>query len=279
MQCWMNGNYMAAQDLRISPFDHGFLYGLGFFETFRTYRGQVFCWEEHMERLQHALSQYHIHLTYSENVLLEVVQQLNQLAGGQDGYFRLNVSAGEHNIGLQPTEYRQPNVIIFRKELQDTPRGTEKIAQWLTTTRNTPEQGVRVKSHHYGNNVLGRFEMPSLAKQEGFFLTEQGYVAEGVTSNVFWVKNDILYTPSLETGILPGIIRAWIIEKANVLDIEVQQGFYTKEDLLQSTECFITNSVQEFVPISSLDNQRFLGNKGPIYSLLHGAFIQEVQQG
>ena len=279
MQCWMNGNYMAAQDLRISPFDHGFLYGLGFFETFRTYRGQVFCWEEHMERLQHALSQYHIHLTYSENVLLEVVQQLNQLAGGQDGYFRLNVSAGEHNIGLQPTEYRQPNVIIFRKELQDTPRGTEKIAQWLTTTRNTPEQGVRVKSHHYGNNVLGRFEMPSLAKQEGFFLTEQGYVAEGVTSNLFWIKNDILYTPSLETGILPGIIRAWIIEKANVLDIEVQQGFYTKEDLLQSTECFITNSVQEFVPISSLDNQRFLGNKGPIYSLLHGAFIQEVQQG
>lgn len=232
-----------------------------------------------MERLQHALSQYHIHLTYSENVLLEVVQQLNQLAGGQDGYFRLNVSAGEHNIGLQPTEYRQPNVIIFRKELQDTPRGTEKIAQWLTTTRNTPEQGVRVKSHHYGNNVLGRFEIPSLAKQEGFFLTEQGYVAEGVTSNVFWVKNDILYTPSLETGILPGIIRAWVIEKANVLDIEVQQGFYTKEDLLQSAECFITNSVQELVPISSLENQRFFGNKGPIYSLLHGAFIQEVEQG
>lgn len=104
-------------------------------------------------------------------------------------------------------------------------------------------------------------------------------MAEGVTSNVFWVKNDILYTPSLETGILPGIIRAWVIEKANVLDIEVQQGFYTKEDLLQSAECFITNSVQELVPISSLENQRFFGNKGPIYSLLHGAFIQEVEQG
>ncbi|WP_249686102.1 aminotransferase class IV, partial [Bacillus velezensis] len=69
---------------------------------------------------------------------------------------------------------------------------------------NTPEQGLRVKSHHYGNNVLGRFEMLSLPQQEGFFLTEQGYAAEGLTSNVFWVNNDILYTPSLETGILPG---------------------------------------------------------------------------
>ncbi|WP_155594054.1 aminodeoxychorismate lyase [Lysinibacillus cavernae] len=279
MQCWMNGNYMAAQDLRISPFDHGFLYGLGFFETFRTYKGQVFGWEAHMERLQLALSQYHIHLTYPENVLLEVVQQLNQQAGGLDGYFRLNVSAGEHTIGLQPTEYKQPNVIIFRKELLDTPRGSEKIAQWLTTPRNTPEKGLRVKSHHYGNNVLGRFEMQSLAQQEGFFLTEQGYVAEGVTSNVFWVRNDILYTPSLETGILPGIIRAWVIKKANALAIEVREGFYAKEDLLQSTECFITNSVQELVPISSLEDQQFLGNKGPIYSRLHQAFVQEVEQG
>ncbi|MEY2371843.1 aminodeoxychorismate lyase [Lysinibacillus capsici] len=279
MQCWMNGNYMAAQDLRISPFDHGFLYGLGFFETFRTYGGQVFYWEAHMERLQHALSQYHIYLNYPESVLLEAVQQLNQLAGGQDGYFRLNVSAGEHNIGLQPTEYRQPNIIIFRKELQDTPRGTEKFAQWLTIPRNTPEQAFRVKSHHYGNNVLGRFEMPSLAQQEGFFLTESGYVAEGVTSNIFWIKNDILYTPSLETGILPGIIRAWVIEKASALNLDVQEGFYTKEDLLQSTECFITNSVQELVPISSLENQPFLGNKGPIYSILHSAFVQEVERG
>ena len=78
-----------------------------------------------------------------------------------------------------------------------------------------------------------------------------------MTSNIFWIKNDILYTPSLETGILPGIIRAWVIEKASALNLDVQEGFYTKEDLLQSTECFITNSVQELVPISSLANQRF----------------------
>jgi len=278
MQCWMNGSYIAAEDLRISPFDHGFLYGLGFFETFRTYEGQIFEWDAHMKRLQRALSQYRIHLTYPESVLFEVVQQLNQQAGGQDGYFRLNISAGEHSIGLQPTEYTQPNIIIFRKELLDTPRGTEKTAQWLTTPRNSPEQGVRVKSHHYGNNVLGRFELPSLAQQEGFFLTEAGYVAEGVTSNVFWVKNDILYTPSLETGILPGIVRAWVIKKADALGLEVREGFYTKEDLRQSTECFVTNSVQELVPIIHIENQQLLGNKGPVYTRLHDAFAQEVEQ-
>ncbi|MGE7912422.1 aminodeoxychorismate lyase [Lysinibacillus xylanilyticus] len=278
MLCWMNGDYLAAQDLRVSPFDHGFLYGLGFFETFRTYKGQVFCWEEHMERLQIALSQYRIHMPYTEEDLLNVVQRLNEQDDGQDGYFRINVSAGEHNIGLQPTEYRQPNVIVFRKELHDAPRGMEKNAQWLVTPRNTPEKGLRVKSHHYGNNVLGRFEMPSLAQQEGFFLTEDGFVAEGVTSNIFWVKGDILYTPSLETGILPGIIRAWVIERAQSLGVKVKEGFFTKEDVEQSSECFITNSIQELVPILKIESKQLLGNKGPVYSRLHEAFVDEVEQ-
>lgn len=278
MQCWLNGNYVAAEELRISPFDHGFLYGLGFFETLRTYNGKVLFWEAHMERLQAALTQFHIHLPYTKQDLLAVIEQLNLAAGGQDGYFRLNVSAGEHSIGLQPSEYTQPNVIVFRKELPDTPRGKEKTAQWLEVRRNTPEGVLRVKSHHYGNNVLGRFEMSSLAMQEGFFLTEEGYVAEGVTSNIFWVKDDILYTPSLEAGILPGITRAWILEHAQSVGIEIREGLFSKNDVEQGSECFITNSVQELVPICKLEDIQLLGNKGPIYLRLHEAFIKEVEQ-
>jgi len=278
MQCWINGNYVAAEDLRISPFDHGFLYGLGFFETFRTYNGKVLLLDAHMDRLQAALAQFRIHMPYTKQELLAVCEQLNAAAGGVDGYFRVNVSAGEHGIGLQPEEYTQPNVIVFRKELPDTPRGQEKTAQWLETKRNTPEGASRVKSHHYGNNVLGRFELPSLAVQEGFFLTAHGYVAEGVTSNIFWAKNDILYTPSLETGILPGITRAWVIEQAELLGMEVQEGLFTKKDLEQGCECFITNSVQELVPIWRLEDKQLLGNKGPIYLRLHEAFVKEVEQ-
>lgn len=278
MQCWMNGLYVEASDLRISPFDHGFLYGLGFFETFRTYGGKVLFWEAHMERLQNALKQYRIHMPYASNEILEVVKQLNEQAGGLDGYFRLNVSAGEHGIGLQPTEYMKPNVILFRKELHVSQYGQEKMAQWLETPRNSPEQGVRVKSHHYGNNVLGRFELPSLATKEGFFLTEEGYVAEGVTSNIFWARNDILYTPSLETGILPGITREWVIQKAKNLGIQVEVGLFTRSDVEQASECFITNSVQALVPIGRLEDRKLLGNKGPLFVRLYEAYVEEIKQ-
>ena len=278
MRCWMNGSYMEATDLRISPFDHGFLYGLGFFETFRTYGGKILFFEAHMERLRGALNQYRIHMPYTPNEILEVVRQLDERAGSQDGYFRLNVSAGEHGIGLQPNAYLNPTVIIFRKELLVTRRGQEKTAQWLETPRNSPEQGVRVKSHHYGNNVLGRFELPSLAIKEGFFLTEEGYVAEGVTSNIFWAINDILYTPSLETGILPGITRQWVIQKAKKLGIQVEEGLFTRSDVEWASECFITNSVQELVPIGQLEGRKLLGKKGPLYVRLAKAYDEEIKQ-
>ncbi|MEG0259875.1 MAG: aminodeoxychorismate lyase [Lysinibacillus sp.] len=276
MHCWMNGQYMQAEDLRISPFDHGFLYGLGFFETFRTYNGKVLFLEEHYKRLTAALTQYHIHMPYTEEAIREVIEELTKQADYKDGYFRLNVSAGIHDIGLQPTAYTEPTVIVFRKELQATPRGQEKMAKWLMTPRNIPEQEIRVKSHHYGNNVLGRFEVPSLATTEGFFVTPKGYVAEGVTSNIFWVEDDILYTPSLQTGILPGITRRWVLNIAQALGYRVREGLFRKEELEKAQECFITNSIQELVPISKIDNYLLLGDEGPAYNRFHQAYIEEI---
>ena len=115
-----------------------------------------------MDRLHTALTEYRITMPYDETEILAAVRKLDDLTGGQDGYFRLNVSAGVHDIGLAPSSYASPNVILFRKELAPTVRGTEKKAVWLDTTRNKPESTVRHKSHNFLNNVRGRLELPSL---------------------------------------------------------------------------------------------------------------------
>ena len=115
MLCWMNGDFVRAEDLMISPFDHGFLYGVGFFETFRTYRGEVFLLQEHLVRLNRALAEYQIVMPYDKEEISVVVDKLNDAAGGEDGYFRLNVSGGVHDIGLAPSAYQCPNVILFEK--------------------------------------------------------------------------------------------------------------------------------------------------------------------
>lgn len=277
MLCWMNGKYMDANELMISPFDHGFLYGLGFFETLRTYEGKVVFLEEHYLRLCEGLKEYRIAMPYSVKEFADIIKRLNG-QNEEDGYFRINVSAGVHDIGLAPTEYPSPTIIVFRKPLASAVRGKEKQARWLKTVRNTPEQAIRYKSHHYGNNVTARFELPNLVEYEGFFITEKGLVAEGITSNIFWAKDGILYTPSVDTGILAGITRQWVILLAEQLHIPVQEGFYVKEELEQADECFVTNSVQELVPISKLGNRRFAGEDGLIYEQLHRAYVAQILQ-
>ncbi|MCG7346245.1 aminodeoxychorismate lyase [Sporosarcina sp. ACRSL] len=278
MCCWMNGQYEQADELRISPFDHGFLYGAGFFETFRTYDGHVFLFEEHMERLRAALHEYRIVMPYSDEEILEAVYGLYIRSGERDGYYRLNVSAGVHDIGLAPSEYRSPNVILFRKELALAPRGTEKKAVWLETERNLPESSVRHKSHNFLNNVRGRMELSSLKDLEGIFLTAHGHVAEGVTSNVFWVKDEALYTPSVDTGILPGITRAFLLELGEKLGMDVHIGLFPKNDVEQADEVFVTNAVQELVPLSAVGDRLLPGSSGVYYQKLHRLYVQAIDE-
>lgn len=272
MLCWMNGEFMRAEDLKISPFDHGFLYGVGFFETFRTYAGKVFLFEEHMGRLAIALDEYRIAMPYAEEEILAAVSKLNDAAGGEDGYFRLNVSGGVHDIGLAPSTFPVPNVILFRKDLAPAVRGTEKKGVWLETPRNRPESSVRHKSHNFLNNVRGRLELPSLKEMEGLFITAEGFVAEGVTSNVFWMKADELFTPAIETGILPGTTRAFVMNLARTAGIIVNEGFYPVEEVENADELFVTNAVQELVPLVSIEKKVLPGASGVYYNKLHDLY-------
>jgi 4-amino-4-deoxychorismate lyase len=166
-------------------------------------------------------------------------------------------------------------VILFRKSLHALPRGTEKSAVWLETVRNSPESGMRHKSHHYANNIQARFEVASLASLEGIFLTSDGFVAEGITSNVFWAKDGKLFTPSLDTGILAGVTRDWVINNSK---IEVVEGQYSQEALQDADEVFITNAVQEIVPIKNIEEKHFLGNQGSVYATLHEAYVKCIQK-
>ena len=274
----MNGKFIRAEDLKVSPFDHGFLYGAGFFETFRTYGGRVFLFEAHMERLTSALDEYKISMPFKDTEILTVVKRLNEDANDTDGYFRLNVSAGVHDIGLAPSVYKTPNVILFRKELPSVVRGTEKVGVWLETPRNLPESAIRHKSHNYLNNIRGRLELSSLKELEGLFVTNEGLVAEGVTSNVFWVKDGALFTPAIETGILPGTTRAFIMKLAEEAGIQVNEGLYPKRVVEEADEVFVTNAVQELVPLKQLAAIQLPGAQGVMYQTMHDLYDQAIVQ-
>lgn len=274
MIIYMNGQFLPKEEAVLSPFDHGFLYGMGLFETFRTYNGHPFLLDDHLERLNSSLKVLNIQASYSRMEILPILHHLLKVNELNDAYFRLNVSAGVGEVGLQTEPYTHPNVFVFAKPLPPKNPQAEKRAVVLTLNRNTPEGIERLKSHHYLNNMLAKRETGNAPDCEGVFLTKEGFVAEGVVSNLFWIKDRTLYTPSIETGILNGITRQFILKLASKNRMDIQEGFFTREMVREADEVFVTNSIQEIVPVSVFDEKQMPGNKGEMVKTLQSQYEQ-----
>ena len=103
-----------------------------------------------------------------------------------------------------------------------------------------------------------------------------GYLCEATTSNLFWVKNQVVHTPALECGILPGTIRQLILEICAEQHIPCQQAWYTVDDLLESDEAFCSNSSTWIKPIGQVDGQKI--SLGPISRMLHQHIAEIIRK-
>lgn len=266
-----NNQVVDARQAVVSALDHGFLYGIGLFETFRTYGGVPFLLERHLKRMAEGCGELGIPFEQEATQLCEWIQRVMDSNELKDAYIRYTVTAGEDILGLPTGDYREPNRLLYIKALPKVPEKLYiegKELQLLALRRNTPEGKVRFKSLHYMNNILAKRELRGYTSAargaEGLMLTDQGYIAEGIVSNLFFIQNNILHTPALSTGILPGITREMVMELACMAGINVEEGLYHWEQLRNADEVFLTNSIQEIVPVTILweQDRRFTVGNG-----------------
>lgn len=293
MKLLLNGQLSDSKAAVISALDHGFLYGMGLFETLRTYGGgRPWLLEAHAARLSAGCGLLGIGYRPDPERLSGDIKRLLEANGLRDGYVRWSVSAGEGAIGLPSGAYERPNEILYVKELvSDTPATRSgKTLRLLRLPRSTPEGAVRLKAFHYMNNILAKRELAAAgagADTEGLFLDGNGRVVEGMVSNVFWFKDGELRTPALETGPLAGITRDYVIGLAGKMEwnVPVREGLYGWEDLLAADEVFLTNSIQEIVPVVRLyadaTGWRTVGREtaaGPLASRLMRRYREDAER-
>jgi len=277
MYVYCNGSLYPAHQAVVSVLDHGFLYGIGLFETMRVYNGRLFLWQKHYDRLAAGLAALRIQAPWSAAELAAIVLKTVKANALDDAYVRLSITAGEEGVGLTAEGYARPSLFVFAKSvapLSDPPQS--KRLQTLKLARQTPEGVERFKSHNYLNNALARQELGAQADLEGLFLTRDGFIAEGIVSNLFWVTGGRLYTPSLDTGILNGVTRQHVLKLAEKLSLPAEEGLYNLEAVKKADEVFITNSVQEIVPVCEIDGQAVPVVYGKYTRKLHRAYRQSV---
>jgi branched-chain amino acid aminotransferase group I len=279
MYVCLNGRILPAAYARVSVLDHGFLYGAGLFETMRTVGGRPMLWREHAARLRESAEAIGLVLPWSEEELERYIVETVRANGLAEAYVRLSVTRGEGALGPSGKSCAEPTLVIYAKELVLPPtrvyeEGRDLVV--LATVRQTPETFVRVKSHNYLNSLLAYQELEQRGAAEGIQRTADGYIAEGAVSNLFFVVDGELWTPSLDTGILPGITRAWAIRQARAEGIAVREHRFTLDEIMRATEAFTTSSVAGVVPAVSIEGKRLGDGKvGPVTKRLMRAWEKE----
>ncbi len=124
-----------------------------------------------------------------------------------------------------------------------------------------------IKSSHNILNYIKTFNMginlieEERAKEKGFdtalFLNEKSFITEVSFGNIFFRKENTLYTPHILSGILPGIMRKKIIEISKTMGYEMKKTFLTLRDIKDMEECFITTSIAGVFPVGNIEDIYF----------------------
>lgn len=255
---YLNGSIIPVGQAHISPFDRGFLYGDGLFETIRIYDGKGYLLGRHLRRLASGLDYLGIGHP-SERELEEAVQLTVAANGVGDAVLRLTVTRGTGGSVGEPGESEAPTVLITLKPLlhktdNNLPGGGEAIIT-LSALHVEPALGRRLKMLNYLTAIYSARELREAGVREGVLLTRDGIIAEGTVSTIFCIARGALFTPPLELGILPGITRERLLELAREAGVQVREERFGRAFLLDADECFYTNSVRELVPVVRVDDQ------------------------
>ncbi|MBS4210326.1 branched-chain-amino-acid transaminase [Bacillus sp. FJAT-50079] len=274
---FLNGQFVKKEEAVISVYDHGFLYGDGVFEGIRSYSGNVFRLEEHLNRLYDSAKSILLTIPYTKEEMTEIIVETLRKNNLKDGYIRLVVSRGVGDLGLNPVSCKTPTVIviaeplaIFPKELYET--GLEIVT--VATRRNRSDVlSPMVKSLNYLNNILVKIEANLAGVPEALMLNDQGYVAEGSADNIFIVKGKKLLTPPGHVGALVGITRNAIMDIAREKGYEVAEAIFTRHDVYTAEEVFLTGTAAEVIAVNKVDGRTIGdGKPGPVTADLLKSF-------
>ncbi len=273
----VNGTVLPSEEARVSVLDNGFAFGDSVYEVLRTYGGQAFEPGRHFRRLRASATRLGIRVPASDASLLAQVDALLARTADPESYIRIVVSRGLGDCSYDFGKVQGPTVVMIQKPLPPHPawhyeRGIRVAA--VDVRRNHPRAlDPAIKSGNLLNNILAVREAQSRGAEEPVLLNQEGFLAEGASTNVFLVRGGTVATPPLSAGILAGITREVVLELLPGLGIPSREEPLRLPDLFGADEAFMTSTTREVVPVASVDGKAIgEGRPGPLTRRVMEAF-------
>ena len=281
---WMNGELVDWADAKIHVGTHGLHYGTGVFEGIRCYdtpKGpSVFRLTDHLERLRNSARLLYMDLPFSVDELKAACNELITTNGLPECYLRPIAFYGYGELGVAARGNPIEVVLMSwpwapylgEASLRDGIRA--KISSWQRVSPNIVPH-VSKATGVYLNSMLAVTEANNAGYDEAILLTAEGTVADGSGENIFVVRDGVLYTPDLATGILPGITRDTVMQIAQDLGYTVVEKALIRSDLYLADELFMCGTAAEVTPLRSVDDHEI--GVGPVTLQIQKAYLGTVR--
>ncbi len=279
---YLNGSITGPEEAKISIFDRGFLYGDSVYEVIRTSHGRLVDLERHLARLYKSAAALALNPP-AESVLRAAIIDTLAAAENSESYVRLVVTRGSGEVGLDTALATEPTTLVIAKPLVLPTEAMYQngVAVRLVNVQRTSAKAMdpSVKSGNYLNNIMALSEAKRAGAYEAIMCDRDGLLAEGSSSNVFFVEGQRLLTPNLSVGLLAGITRQRVLELAEELGMVVEQGRFGPDRLRDAPEAFLTSSIRGVLPIAEVDGVALpAGAPGPLCTQVMKAYAAFLDQ-
>jgi branched-chain amino acid aminotransferase len=259
MQVFLNGEFVPEERAVVSVTDRSFLYGDGLYETVPFYDRKPFRWAAHMERLDQGLGLLRIKIPFSGKELGSFARRLLEVNEMGSAALRLTVSRGSGPRGYSMKAAQEPVVVMTLHPLPVEPKaGWRLITSSFRVLANDPL--MESKTCSKVRSVLARAEAEDQGADEALLLNERGEITEGAATNFFCIQgpgdgHDVVCTPSLAAGLLPGVTRAAVLEVCGELGIKTAERAVTPAEVVRCAGAFLTVSTIGVIEAVALDGK------------------------
>lgn len=225
-----NQQILPASNLNISAISSATLYGKGIFTTIAIYNSKPFLWEKHWNRLQDNASRIGLDFEFTEKIIAESLAELTTKNKIEKGRARITFF-DESAKGIWSVENgKNTSFLITTADFRPL---SDKLKLTVSPYQiNSTSPLANIKSCNYLENLLAFEEAKKRGFSEAIRINEKGETVSACLANIFWVINDIFFTPSLETGCLAGATREYILEKYKVFEVKEPIVTLQKADAL-----------------------------------------------
>jgi len=285
---FINGEMVPLSQALIPVDDRAVLFGDSAFETARGYGGFPFRLWRHVERLTESCRMLRIEKPIPAEEIDAAVAELLALNNlhDEDARIRITVTGGSSagpkglerigaaGIFMTARPYKPPSPEEYRRGVSLAVAGIK---------RNTSSPLSSTKSGNYLDSLFARQEALDRGEDDAVMVTTAGNLSEATSSNIFYVKDGVLFTPNVGCGFLPGVTRETVIELTREQGIECSLVTEGPENLLSADEAFLTNSMFELMPVRRAGSHDMPSCPGPLTASLHAAYrdlvSREKQEG